>query len=87
MSETKEADGKWVVSLNKFSKDRFLPVGPFRAENEQLIDISGATMRLEHETPTHPEPHDAVIVRRDIIRPKKVWDRNDKRFDIERKLA
>jgi nitrous-oxide reductase len=87
MSETKEADGKWVISLNKFSKDRFLPVGPYRNENEQLIDISGAAMRMEHETPTHPEPHDAVIVRRDIIRPKKVWDRDDPRFDFERKIA
>jgi nitrous-oxide reductase len=87
MSETKEADGKWVVSLNKFSKDRFLPVGAFRGENEQLIDISGAEMRLEHETPTHPEPHDALMVRRDLIRPKKVWERDDPRFEFERKLA
>jgi nitrous-oxide reductase len=87
MSETKEADGKWVISLNKFSKDRFLPVGAFRNENEQLIDISGAEMRLVHETPTHPEPHDAVMVRRDIIRPKKIWDRDDPRFAFERKLA
>ena len=87
MSETKDADGKWVVALNKFSKDRFLPVGPFRNENDQLIDISSGRMRLEHDASTHPEPHDAVIVRRDLIRPKKIWDRNDARFDLERKIA
>ncbi len=87
MSETKNADGKWVISLNKFSKDRFLPVGPFRNENEQLIDISGRKMKLVHDTATHPEPHDALIVNRNLIRPKKVWSMNDERFAFEHGLA
>ncbi len=87
MSETKDADGKWLISLNKFSKDRFLPVGPFRNENEQLIDISGSKMRIAHDTAAHPEPHDAVMVRRDLIRPKKIWDNNDPRFSFEKGLA
>lgn len=87
MSETKNADGNWVVALNKFSKDRFLPVGPFRNENEQLIDITGTNMRIVHESAAHPEPHDALIVTRDLIRPKKIWDQNDSRFDYERNLA
>ncbi len=87
MSETKDADGAWMIALCKFSKDRFLPVGPFRPENEQLFNISGDKMKMVHEGTASPEPHDALIVARDLIRPKKVWDLNDPRFAPEHALA
>ncbi|MFC1747644.1 TAT-dependent nitrous-oxide reductase [Pseudomonadota bacterium] len=87
MSETKNADGNWMVALCKFSKDRFLPVGPFRPENEQLFNISGKKMKMVHEGAAHAEPHDALIVSRDLIRPKKMWSGNDERFAFERDLA
>ena len=87
MAETKEADGKWLVALCKFSKDRFLPVGPRHADNDQLIDISGEKMRLVHDGAVHPEPHDCVMVRRDLINPKKVYDPDDPMFDKYRRMA
>jgi nitrous-oxide reductase len=76
-SETKAADGKYLAVGCKFSKDRFLPVGPLHPENEQLIDISGDKMVLLADHPVRGEPHDFIIFKRDLVRPKQVYSLDD----------
>ncbi|OGB24932.1 MAG: nitrous-oxide reductase [Burkholderiales bacterium RIFCSPLOWO2_02_FULL_57_36] len=77
MGETIEADGKYFNSGNKFSKDRFLPVGPLHPETEQLIDISGEKMKLLADHTAYPEPHDGIIVRRDMVKTRPIYDMNE----------
>ncbi len=74
MSETREADGQYLSVGCKFSKDRFLPVGPLHPENEHIIDITGEKMVLLADHPVYPEPHDFIILRADIIKSKKVYE-------------
>lgn len=76
-SETVAADGKFLSVGCKFSKDRFLPVGPLHAENEQIVDISGEKMVLLADHPVRPEPHDFIIFKRELLRPKQMYDLDD----------
>ena len=77
MGETREADGKYMNSGNKFSKDRFLPVGPLHPETEQLINISGDKMQIVADHSAYSEPHDGIIVRRDLIKTRQIYTMDD----------
>lgn len=71
--------GKYVVAMNKITKDRYLPTGPEVTQSAQLYDISGEKMELLLDFPTVGEPHYAAGIAADIVkeRSKKIFDLKD----------
>jgi nitrous-oxide reductase len=64
--------GKYLVALNKITKDRYLPTGPELTQSAQLIDISGDKMRLLLDFPTSGEPHYAQAIPATILMPNSL---------------
>jgi nitrous-oxide reductase len=59
--------GKYVIALNKITKDRYLPTGPELTQSAQLYSIEGDKMRLLLDFPTVGEPHYAQALPASII--------------------
>ncbi len=80
--DTTKPAGQFLVSLNKWSVDRFLTTGPLLPQNFQLIDISapGQAMQLLYDMPIGiGEPHYAQIIKADKLNawevyPEVGWD-------------
>lgn len=62
--------GKYVLAMNKITKDRYLPTGPEVTQSAQLYDITGEKMELLLDFPTVGEPHYAAGCPADLIKPK-----------------
>ena len=74
MGDTRKPYGKYVIALNKITKDRYLPTGPELCQSAQLIDISGEKMNLLLDFPTIGEPHYAQAC------PAALLTKNQKKF-------
>ena len=70
--DSKKPWGKYLVSLNKITKDRYLPTGPELAQSAQLLDISGDKMKMLLDFPTIGEPHYAQALPASLIKDKSV---------------
>jgi nitrous-oxide reductase len=68
--------GKYVLAMNKITKDRYLPTGPEVTQSAQLYDISGDKMELLLDFPTIGEPHYAAGIPASIIEAnsKKIYN-------------
>ncbi len=65
--DTMKPWGKYVIALNKVTKDRYLPTGPELTQSAQLIDITGNKMEMWLDFPTIGEPHYAQAIPADIV--------------------
>jgi nitrous-oxide reductase len=70
--DSKQPWGKYLLAMDKITKDRYLPTGPELAQSAQLIDISGKKMELILDFPTQGEPHYAQALPAALIRDKQV---------------
>ena len=78
---SKKPYGKYVVAMNKITKDRYLPTGPEMEHSAQLYDITGEKMELIHDFPTHGEPHYAAGMPAELLAPrsKKIYRLDENR--------
>lgn len=76
--DSKKPNGKYLLAMNKITKDRYLPTGPEVTQSAQLFDISGDKMKLLLDFPTVGEPHYAQGIEADKIIP-----RSRKIFELE----
>lgn len=65
--DSRQPWGKYMVALNKMTKDRYLPTGPELNHSAQLYDISGEKMELLLDFPTIGEPHYGQGIAADVV--------------------
>ncbi len=74
--DTVSPDGKFLISMSKWSVDRFLTTGPLLPQNFQLVDISqpGTTMPVVYDLPIGVgEPHYCQMIKADKLKSWQVY--------------
>jgi nitrous-oxide reductase len=74
--DTVSPDGRFLIALNKWSVDRFFPVGPLLPQNLQLVDIGqpGDRMPVLYDMPLGiGEPHYSQMIKADKLKPWLVY--------------
>ncbi|MBM4111797.1 MAG: Sec-dependent nitrous-oxide reductase [Phycisphaerae bacterium] len=74
--DSSSPDGRYLISMSKWSIDRFVPTGPLLPQNFQLVDISqqGTAMPVIFDMPIGVgEPHYAQIIKADKLKSWQVY--------------
>lgn len=74
--DTVSPDGNYLISMSKWSIDRFLPTGPLLPQNFQLLDVSqpGTAMPVIYDLPIGVgEPHYCQMIKADKLKSWKVY--------------
>lgn len=74
--DTVSPDGRHLVSMSKWSVDRFLATGPLLPQNFQLVDIAatGTTMPVIYDMPVGVgEPHYCQMIKADKLKSWSVY--------------
>ena len=87
--DTVSPDGNYLISMSKWSVDRFLPTGPLLPQNFQLLDIvqPGTTMPVIYDSPIGVgEPHYCQMIKADKLKTWKVypevgWNAHSQKLD------
>ncbi len=87
--DTVSPDGNHLISMSKWSVDRFLTTGPLLPQNFQLLDINaaGTTMPVIYDSPIGVgEPHYCQMIKADKLQSWKVypevgWNPHTQRID------
>jgi nitrous-oxide reductase len=87
--DTVKPDGRFLISMSKWSVDRFLPTGPLLPQNFQLLDINapGTTMPVIYDSPIGVgEPHYCQMIKADKLRswtvyPEVGWNSHTQALD------
>ncbi|MBL8880542.1 MAG: Sec-dependent nitrous-oxide reductase [Phycisphaerales bacterium] len=74
--DTVSPDGNYLISMSKWSVDRFLQTGPLLPQNFQLLDIllPGTSMPVIYDSPIGVgEPHYCQMIKADKLQSWKVY--------------
>lgn len=68
--DTASPYGKYLISMNKLTKDTFLPHGPLITENHELFNIGSTPTQLIDQMPLPPESHYSQAIPVKLLKPK-----------------